>query len=372
MKIAAVADVHAHNHAWEGGQAVAGINKRCALVLGTLRKAVHQANKATCDHFVVCGDLLDSDDASPQIEAAVIDELRRFNGSVHLLLGNHEQTSTLRGDHALGPMASHATRSGFIYVYDKPEALDAGVVMLPFRPEPVEAWLEQELAGYTAMMAEPVIVFAHFGIADANTPSYLSGAHDQIAAATAHRVMRKVGARLLIVGNWHNAGTWISGKRRIEQVGALCPTGFNNPGAHGYGGLVIVDTATLVVERKTIPGPRFLKLVWDPEETSTLLSEIVSVPQAYVNLAASPSAISEARAWLKDVAAEHDSLLAFKVTPIREEVVEQAARAAKSSAKAENRESAIAAFVKSMPLDAAVSRKAVLRRVMGYVKGAAE
>ena len=42
------------------------------------------------------------------------------------------------------------------------------------------------------------------------------------------------------------------------QVGALAPTGFDDPGPVGYGGLVTWDPDTQALETYQLPGPRFL------------------------------------------------------------------------------------------------------------------
>jgi len=363
MKAAVIADVHLHNFPWAGGVIESGLNERCRAVLRTMRRAVDLANKQSCEDLFVAGDLFDVDDPTPQIVAAAMAEFRRFNGNVHLVVGNHDQHSTQPGDHALGPMEWHETEKGKIYFYESPQHI-GDYCLLPFRPEPVIDWLEPTLL---AMKPKPETVIAHFGVADDDTPDYLLTAHDQLHVDQAFRIMAKVGVRVLIVGNWHNAQTWKRGDAQIVQVGALAPTGFDNLGP-SYGHVVLVDPS-LVIQRKTVPGPRFLKLLWDLSAPADLEKAIAyHGSHVYVHLEASPSDMSDAKAWVAEVAARLP-IKHFKVTAVRAEVVAQAASAAKSSTNAATREVAVARYVARMPLDTNVSRKAVLRKVLRYLEG---
>jgi hypothetical protein len=125
----------------------------------------------------------------------------------------------------------------------------------------------------------------------------------------------------------------------ILQVGALVPTGFDNPGLKGYGSYVVYDMATNEITIHELPGPRFLKVRSEKE---------------------SARAKEEAEAMGCNL---------FIEEVVEDERAEKAVRAAVEKAtNAGSLEESVAAYVEGMDLDESVDRKRVLERVLGYLK----
>ena len=59
---------------------------------------------------------------------------------------------------------------------------------------------------------------------------------------------------------------WGADDRVIMQGGALCSTGFDNPGLHGYGTLAFWDTDEHRLSWQEMPGPRFCVARSEEEE----------------------------------------------------------------------------------------------------------
>jgi hypothetical protein len=93
--------------------------------------------------------------------------------------------------------------------------------------------------------------------------------------------------KAICLGDWHQRRLWMDGKRRgdapsspvrigadaehvILQGGALCPTGFDNPGLRGYGTLAFWDQDAHQLSWQEIPGPRFCVARSDEEEQAVV------------------------------------------------------------------------------------------------------
>lgn len=262
MRLAFIADVHVGNHA-EGARAHApGVNSRCAEVLSALERAIMCSAEATA--LVSLGDLLDTSRALPQMIAATQRSFRYRNAQpVHLLMGNHERESQREGDHSLGPFAHMRG----VHVIDQP--CDVGglpkpvrVAAVPFEARPA-ADLLSELSGRASIIA------CHAGVYDDETvrsSPYLVQGNDVVHVRHVLDVARLATCRLVLAGNWHSHKWYKSGDgTSVIQVGALVPTGWDNPGLHGYGSLMLVDVDNISgevqdVRRVEIPGPRFIRL----------------------------------------------------------------------------------------------------------------
>jgi len=360
MKIAAVSDPHIGNFPKFGGAYTSGINERCAYSLMSLAQAVRLANEEKCKWFVINGDLFDIDEPSPQVEAAVIGVLQAFNGDVHIIVGNHDMRSASEGDHALGPLRGHATRGGQIHVYET-ATLVGDVLFAPYEAAPVGEWLPQALEHY-----RPKFVFAHFGIIDSATPEFMrhsaADAHDWAGLAD---MMLRAGTELLCVGNWHDPGSWTRARQQIKQVGALTPTGFDNPGP-SFGHVLIIDTLKdrdFVTPRK-VAGPRFVKLVWGADHRQELQG---AGKHVYVSMTAEPDELIAARAWLKaEVAAFR--IKDFTLIPNKVFAVREARAAAQATSLASSMQEALQEYVSKMPFADGVDRKAVHARVQKYLQ----
>lgn len=277
--VVAVADVHVGNPKWRGGSLNQGVNVRGARVLAALHAALSYAVECEASAFVVLGDLMDSSRSSPQLIAQTMKMFQSFAPlPIHLLLGNHEMETGAVGDHSLAPFALLP----HVRVHDRPAVVHFGsdeLWLMPFRNGPARQWLPgaleelavtaEELRGGKPHAGSPVHVALglHLGIADDTTPPWLRDAHDAIDVndLVAHCSMR--GVDTVLAGNWHSAQDWYRDSVRVAQCGALCPTGFNNPGFDGYGFAVAWD-GSAVVERKLVSlEPRFLtvrsRAEWD-------------------------------------------------------------------------------------------------------------
>lgn len=279
MKTAIVADVHVGNHQVLGGSYFSGINRRCRLVLDTLHDAIGVALDEGCENFIVAGDLFDTVRPTPQIMAAVFDIFRDFDGYIYAVLGNHSFVSEADGDHALGPLGS-LPRCG---VCDSPFCLDDYIGMIPYRPGPAIDWLPsafKEAFSQCESIKKSRIVVTHLGLRDeeiCKQRPWLQSVDDAVSVDFLASLCRDHNVSCVYAGNWHNEryfertlpGKGGKGTKAIEmiQIGALCPTGWNNPGLGGYGGLEIWEPGKKR-QRIEIPGPRFIDFVPDkiPEE----------------------------------------------------------------------------------------------------------
>jgi hypothetical protein len=228
--------------------------------------------------FVILGDLYDDVRPLPQSIAAVVDLFEKYRGTGTILKGNHDNVSETAGDHALGPL-KHTCN-----VEDVPRCVFGFSVLpiyLPFIAEPAEDWVPETVATLLAETVDPHqerVLMLHCGIHDAamrKASSWdMAAARDAISVETLVEVCRKHRISKVFAGNWHTYRSWQfdDGRIQIYQVGALVPTGWDNPGLFGYGGLLFLD-GDGVVTRHEIAGPRFLNVT----EAGELLDAIHTV-----------------------------------------------------------------------------------------------
>jgi hypothetical protein len=379
--ICAVADVHLGNHKRHGGPVVASLNKRCRETLDVMWAALDHATEAKADAFVVLGDMLDTTNPPPQLIAELERMFSAVDFNVILLLGNHEQVSDMQGDHALAPLAY--TDGGHVRVIETPTIVPVGNAELwcvPFKPGAAKDWLpgvvkamsvESGTAGRSGAKRSPHRLLAlHLGIRDGDTKFYLRDAHDAIDAEHLVDMLEPTTVSHVLAGNWHDRKRWRfawpqEGKANrtldITQLGALVPTGWDNPGLKGYGTVATwkPDKVTLT----ELPGPRFVKLTGD---------SLVKLPKAsslYLSLEASEGAAADLREQLADKQ-EKGKLTAFEVTVSNEGAKEAAREAGNAARSAETLDEAVAGFVERMPLDAELDRAEVLAKSKEYLNRA--
>ncbi len=375
MRACIVADVHVGNHKRFGGGVTGGINVRCRMVLDTLEAAVQGALAQKADAFIVAGDLLDY--ARP--EAQILTEVQRILLPLgkagcysYLLRGNHEMVSGAPGDHALGPLAS-----AWVRVVEEPEthAVRGGELLLvPFRSGAAKDWLPGALRALvgdptTSPPATPRLLAVHMGIRDEKTPPWLANAPDAIDASTLLGLMADHWIAHCVAGNWHDRKRWIAGVAsgsEIQQCGALAPTGWDNPGAKGYGTLVTWDSGSKLTWAE-LPGPRFLK-TRTRDELEAALKFAASKPEnrVFISDTAAPEDIAERVAFLQQACETYD-LAGVEVLPDETTALVQARTAASAARSAESMEEALKAFVTSMPLPDHVHRDAVFNRSREYL-----
>ena len=368
MRVGCVADCHLGNHRKFGGPVVAGLNDRCRATLKALDDAVAAADKARCDIFKVVGDLFDASTPTPQLIAATQDILARARGSMEVILvvGNHDQESATEGDHALGPLREWAT------IVDTPMILPragGNLLCLPYDARPAAEWFGPVVDSLCAAVS-PDLIAMHLGMMDDNTPPWLRDSRDAVATQLVLEKMKEHEIPFGVAGNWHNHGAWGDDPERpnLVQCGALVPTGWDNEGLDGYGGLVIFDTEAKTVSAEVVPGPRFVK--------ARNLSELKKAEkrakdrklQVYVQLVADPEEVQVSVAELE--AAKARGVVVDGGVEMDAKLVQAAAQtAARGAQKAETTEEALSKFVESMPLDEDISRPEVLALCSGWLGG---
>ena len=125
------------------------------------------------------------------------------------------------------------------------------------------------------------LVIGHFGVYDDSFPAWCRKSKGAWHVDSLFAFMRERNIKAICLGDWHQRKLWIDGKSRgsapgvpigndaehvILQGGALCPTGFDNPGLRGYGTLAFWDQDAHQLSWQELPGPRFCIARSDEEE----------------------------------------------------------------------------------------------------------
>jgi DNA repair exonuclease SbcCD nuclease subunit len=361
MRIAFIADVHVGNHKREGGPVVAGVNRRCTQILDVLRRALIASRD--CAAVVIAGDLLDSSKTEPQVLAATREVLADVGEVGYLLLGNHEMQSATPGDNSLRVLAESN-----VCVHESPRAIPmhgGTLLLVPFHPGDAREWLPVAVAEVAALTKGPRVLAIHLGIIDQDTPPFLQNAHDAVPVQLLRDLMRKHGIDAVVAGNWHSHKTWDDGA--IVQIGALVPTGWDNPGLDGYGSLIVVETHgdVVSVDRREIPGPRFV----DVGSTLTL-PQTPEGTQLYARVRVPGGDVSDARSRGDQlVSAGRVAALAVQVDGTEARIAARESAAAARSA--ETLDESLAGYVARMTLPVDVDRAAVLALTRRFLAGGA-
>ena len=283
MNLAIVFDPHFWPHKRHGGPLVKGINRRARLCLQTGRRAVREANKHGVP-LVVAGDLVDSaGPVSPPFAFALREMLGLCRRPVSLMLGNHDMTA--EGDHALGIYTQRDDWTtvqvcediGFSQTgrYITDTCFNDDFCMVPFHRDIRDP-----------QVRDVPLVIGHFGVYDDSFPAWCKKAKGAWHVDSLFAFMRERNIKAICLGDWHGRQVWqtlqpdlqtfkmpyegetlvIRGEHCIMQGGALCPTGFDNPGLRGYGTLAFWDQDTHRLSWQEIPGPRFCVARSDEEE----------------------------------------------------------------------------------------------------------
>jgi hypothetical protein len=356
------ADIHVGNPKRHGGPLVAGVNDRCREILSVLHAASQAAVRANAEAVYVLGDLFDSPRPSPQVLTATmqaLEPLRRAGIELRLLVGNHDRASDACNDHALGPM-------GFvdeIAVVAEPtfywQGAQAGAVLcVPFLPQQTA---DTVLAEADKLVAEAtaeyesiapgcggprLLLAAHLGIIGKDTPPFLRDAPGAIRVERLQRWCADRKVEVALAGDWHGRTVWrgLPGQAVVAQVGALVPTGWDNPGLDGYGSIIGWTPGTQPTI-DSLPGPRFLR---------------APSAGAAVKLASAARANGSSPRIIVEVT---------QSTAVGRTAARAAADAAKSAGTLDE---ALAAYVGEMALDDENRREEVLRRAGGYLRGKGE
>lgn len=372
-QFACIADCHIGNHKRFGGSTTAGINRRCRSVLDTFEEALDLAVSKQCEALFVAGDLFDHRRPEPQVIAAtqsLINAARAKSGDrlrVVLVRGNHEAYSDEPGDHSLGPLAPVAE------VVDEPSLIrigDAEVACVPYRTGSALLWLPEavgKLFGPRKPRKPKRVLILHLGISDEKTAPWLKNAHDAIPVSALEDLCEKYRIGLVLAGNWHDRRSWklCKGKSEALQIGALVPTGFDNPGLEGYGGVAVVGLeGGLELNLEEVAGPRFVKLT--PKARDALLAAQKFEGEVFVEMTAPAESLGGCTTELAGMVSA-GALADAVVLPDAREIGAAARTAALAARSSETMYEALAAYVQEMPLPEGVDRDAVLARARRYL-----
>lgn len=378
MTTAFVADVHVGNFRKHGGPVTSSINERCRMVLNVLKAAVETALKRECQRFVIAGDLLDYS----RPEAPILREVQEicragYKGKMEIivLVGNHDQVSTGKGDHALGVLSTYAI------VVEKPRVLPLGndaLLCVPFQPGAAKDWLpcavramlNAEGAGgprSSPPTAGRRTLAIHLGVRDERTPPWLRDSPDAIDVADLFAICREHDITRVIAGNWHDHRMWSKPSGvEVVQLGALCPTGWDNPGLDGYGTLGLLHDDDRF-ERLEISGPRFVSTKTEEDAAVFMKRAKKGKHQLFLTLEVAPENLAGATAW---VAAEtaRGSLAGGEALPDETVAKHEAKNAAVAASSAATVTDALTDFVEHKPMAEGVDRARVLERCREYLK----
>ena len=345
-----------------------------------LAAAVNFATESECDALFVLGDLFDNTHPLPQLIAKTMLVLESPM-AVYPMGGNHDQVSFAAEDTALAPLPLGPSN---VYVIDQPEIVAVygksekdtpiNILCVPFHPGRTSDWLSSlvrrakwDSAAEVPKGKRPVkphrLLALHQGIRHSGTSKFLRNAEDAIDVPTLAKVLHENDVSYCFAGHWHEH--YWNHPEHIMQVGALVPTGFDNPGLEAYGSVITWDNGGVV--RDTLPGPRFIKHVgvkgvadasdhWGKDKV--FLSIEVSGPRN------APAARDEVELLI-----EEGVIVDGEVTISHGEAQCQARKAANVAASASTLNEAVAEYVEEMPLPDEVNRGAVLSKVKAYLDG---
>lgn len=362
-----VADVHIGNHKRFGGPVTAGLNERCTRAVDAFALALEQAERRAAG-LVVAGDLFDSSRAEPQVIAAVASVMAKSHCPVLALVGNHDQESNQHRDHALAVLEHTGTvvvEEPGVYVctggdwrkasptFDKGHR-DFELWAVPFRHGKGKRVLRDGLEQCAEQATgAPIILTFHLGVSDDHTAKWLRTAEDSIAVSELMELMFTYGIAMAFAGNWHDRRQWRNEHCVVTQLGALVPTGWDNPGLGGYGSVDVPDLDAMSVEHAEVPGPRFIK--------ARSLMTAPRNPLAYVQLLVSPDDAAQVVLASADFPGKVDVQIDTTATKAA------ATAAAKGARSAQTLDEAVDAYLSDAPLEEGVQRQAVVDHVRRYL-----
>jgi hypothetical protein len=361
MTIYCVGDVHLANRRMFGGDLHGGLNGRARDIAAVLGLAYSWAKDG---EFVILGDLFDTHSPTPAIIRAAQKALEYDSSGqthTHVIVGNHDMASDAEGDNACSPLAPIAN-----VVEAKPSIIvdddETAALLVPFKTpvrdaivkalhyaEKQEAWKD----------CSQRVLLGHWGISAASDPPYLRTARDAISADELFEICEFHDVNGVCAGNWHGRREFAKDGVHILQVGALCPTGFDNPGWDGYGTLAWWNSQDGRFRWKEIPGPRFLTHLPSKEELKQ---------HADCKIYARPDAadVEEAADLVEKIRAlpitGHPRIVASEAEKEKRVTAATSARSATTVGKA------IAAYIEEISLPTGVDREEVLATVRHYLE----
>ena len=256
-----VADIHLANRKQFPGDMRAGLNGRARSIVTALSEAMSVVSGQA--EMVLLGDVFDTHSPSPALIRALQDALGIDRATV--IVGNHDMASDEVGNNACAPLAPCAQIVESIPAmsyFEADNGAPGAALMVPFKA-PVGAaisdaldWAEQQ-PDWKA--AEVKLLMGHWGISCESDPVFMREARDAISIDELYDFCEQGDIQGCAAGNWHGRRDWMLDGCHILQVGALCPTGFDNPGFEGYGTVAWWNTQAGVWKWKEIAGPRFIR-----------------------------------------------------------------------------------------------------------------
>ena len=280
--LAVIFDPHFWPHKRHGGPLVKGINRRAELCLDVGQRAIRTASQHNAP-LIVAGDLIDSaGPVAPQFAFALRQQLAANRRSVTLMLGNHDMTAD--GDHSLG---IYTRRDDFTDVRVCEDiSFMSGDCFTDFDLGSDEACLVPFHRDIRDKRVRDVpLVIAHFGVYDDSFPAWCKKAKGAWHVDALFAFMQERNIKAICLGDWHQRRVWrnafgkvaqlptewrgaaiSAGERLVMQGGALSPTGWDNPGLHGYGTVALWDADEHRLSWQELPGPRFCVARSEEEE----------------------------------------------------------------------------------------------------------
>ncbi len=310
------------------------------------------------DAFIVLGDLFDHHAPTPALIRATQDAFDQGGcGRAFAIPGNHDQSTDTPGDNACSPLwiADCVDRTRVIVDGD------TAALLVPFGA-PVADTLEAaalKAAQVEAWSAKPIrVVLGHFGISLDSDPPYLQGAGDAISAEDLRTFCEAHDVDGVAAGNWHLRRDFsVKDGPAIVQVGALAPTGWDNPGWNGYGTVTVWDEEALAWHATTLPGPRFVRHVPSPDELDKHRDCAI-----YARVDATPDDVVPTRERLAGL-----DLAGYEVRvvdPAGEKAAQEAAAAVRT---VELLGEALGRYVAAMPVPEGVTRAELLQAATSYL-----
>lgn len=232
---------------------IAGVNRGRLVVAGDIY------DKATPDARLVAGTrqalgLPDSPD-----DLLALQEMGGYQPVV--VSGNHDAVSNHPSDHALGTLGPACIVAPGDVVWDR----SMNAIFAGYQPgvrglqhlEYIRASLLRDNYQDHLDLGSPVLLVIHQGIIDGDTPPWLREASDAVELTVLVEMCRELRITHVAAGNWHERKLWVEEDVEVLQVGALCPTGWDNPGLTGYGTVARWSPETGFDLQET-PGPRFV------------------------------------------------------------------------------------------------------------------
>lgn len=391
ITIAFVADLHMANHRQHGGVWTGGLNVRGQETIHAFGNALSLAEAHGAERMVLLGDVFDTVKPEPQIIAEAQRMVNSHITPVRVIKGNHDEASSEAGDHALGPL--HETANTRVYEAPDVEVLAVGrttveMHYLPFETGPATDWLPKRLddMGLRHGSGKPGVVrllAIHLGLHDQEmrkspTAFWFEKSNDAISAEYLAAECYKRGIHAVFAGNWHGRRTMefafpVDPKTGLQavtlvQVGALTPTGWDNAGLTGYGGVAIAkidEAGKLDLEFGEVEGPRFVN-VRSLDELARAVTD-AGGNRLYVRWHAKPTEVAHAREELDRYKVPGSCLVASDIAIDKEETQTLAREAAEAAQSTTTMQAVLEAFVAKKPMPETVSRTNVYNRCRDYL-----